>query len=59
MRNLIAAEDMDNKLLTAAIKLLEAQANQMLTETVWEALAQAMKEETGQYVEWRNWDELA
>jgi hypothetical protein len=49
---------MDNKLLTAAINLLEARANQMVTETEWEALAQAVKKETGQYVQWRNWDEL-
>jgi hypothetical protein len=47
-----------NKLLTAAINLLEARANQMVTAEEWEALAQAVKEETGQYVEWRNWDEL-
>jgi hypothetical protein len=50
---------MDNRLVTAAINLLEARANQQLTETEWEALARAVKEETGQWVEWRNWDELA
>ena len=44
--------------MTAAINLLEARANQMVTAEEWEALAQAVKEETGQYVEWRNWDEL-
>jgi hypothetical protein len=44
---------MDDNLLAAAIDLLEARANQMVTETEWEALAQAVKEETGQYVEWR------
>ena len=48
----------DNKPVTAAINLLEALATQMVTETEWEALAQAVEEETGQYVEWRNWDEL-
>lgn len=32
--------------------------NHMLTEMVWEALAQAVKEETGHYVQWRNWDEM-
>jgi hypothetical protein len=30
----------------------------MLTETAWEALAQAVKEETGHYVQWRNSDEM-
>jgi hypothetical protein len=37
----------------------QARANQQLTETEWEALAQAVKEETGHYIQWRNWDELA
>ncbi len=46
------------ELVTAAINLLEARAIQMLTETEWEALAQAVWEETGQYVQWRTWDEL-
>ncbi len=49
---------MSDDLLTAAINLLEARANQMLTETEWEALAQAVKEATGQQVEWRTYDEL-
>jgi len=30
----------------------------MLTETAGEALAQAVKEETGHYVQWWNWDEM-
>jgi hypothetical protein len=55
---LLAATHMDNKLLTAAINILEARANQMVTAEEWKALAQAVKEETGQYVEWRNRDEL-
>ena len=46
------------ELLTAAINLLEARAIQMLTEEHWEALAQAVKEATGQQVEWRTYDEL-
>lgn len=49
----------DNKLVTAAISLLEARANQMVTAEEWEALAQAVKEENGQYVEWRTADERA
>ena len=50
---------MNNKLVTAAVKLLEARSNQMVTEEEWEALAQAVKEETDQYVQWRTYDELA
>jgi hypothetical protein len=49
----------DNKLLTAAINLLEARANQMVTAEEWEALAQAVMEENGQYIEWRTADERA
>jgi hypothetical protein len=49
---------MDNKLVIAAIKLLEARPSHMLTEAVCEALAQAVKEETDLYIQWRNWDEL-
>ncbi len=54
----VAVAGMSDDLLTAAINLLEARANQMLTETEWEALAQAVKEATGQQVEWRTYDEL-
>lgn len=46
------------KVVTAAINLLEARAVQMLTEEHLEALAQAVKEATGQQVEWRTHDEL-
>ena len=49
---------MNNKLVTAAIKLLEAHSDQMVTEDEWEALAQAVKEETGEYVQWRTYDQL-
>jgi hypothetical protein len=49
---------MQSKLVTAAISLLEARENMMVTEDEWEALAQAVKEETGQYVQWRTADEL-
>jgi len=45
------------ELLTAAINLLEAWANQMVTETHWEALVQAVKEQAGRYIQWRSWDE--
>jgi hypothetical protein len=48
----------DNTLATAAINLLEARANQMVTAAEWEALAQAVEETTGQYIQWRTWDEL-
>lgn len=49
---------MTDNLLTVAINLLQARANQMLTETSWEALAQAVWEETGRYVQWRTYDDL-
>ncbi len=49
---------MNSKLVTAAVKLLEARSNQMVTEEEWEAVAQALKEETGEYVQWRTYDEL-
>ena len=49
---------MNNKLLAPAVKLLEARSLQMVTEEEWEALAQAVKEETGEYVQWRTYDEL-
>lgn len=51
-------ETTKDNLITAAINLLEARAIQMIVETEWEALAQGVKEETGQYVEWRTGDEL-
>jgi hypothetical protein len=51
-------ETTKDNLITAAINLLEARAVQMITEAEWEALAQAVKEETGQYIEWRTGDEL-
>ena len=49
---------MTNELLTAATQLLEARAVMQLTEDEWEALAQAVKDETGQYIQWRTDDEL-
>ena len=49
---------MTNKLLTAATQLLEARAVMQLTEDEWEALAQAVKDETGEYIQWRTDDEL-
>ena len=49
---------MTNELLTAATQLLEARAVMQLTEDEWEALAQAVKDETGQYIQWRIDDEL-
>ena len=49
---------MTNKLLTAATQLLEARAVMQLTEDEWEALAQSVKDETGQYIQWRIDDEL-
>jgi hypothetical protein len=49
---------MTNELLTAATQLLEARAVTQLTEDEWEALAQAVKDETGQYIQWRTDDEL-
>jgi hypothetical protein len=51
-------ETTKDNLITSAINLLEARAVQMITQAEWEALAQALKEETGQYVEWRTGDEL-
>ena len=52
-----AARTLDNPLLSAAIKLLEARADMQLTENEWGALAQAVKQETGQYIQWRADDE--
>ena len=49
---------MTNELLTAATQLLEARAVMQLTEDEWEALAQAVKDETGEYIQWRTDDEL-
>jgi hypothetical protein len=49
---------MDNKLVTAAVRILEARSNQMVTEEEWDALAEAVREETGAYVQWRTLDEL-
>ena len=49
---------MNNKLVTSAVKILEARSMQMVTEDEWEGLAQAVKEETGEYVQWRTYDEL-
>ncbi len=49
---------MENKLLSAATKLLEARADMMVTAEEWEALALAVNEESGQYVQWRTPDEL-
>lgn len=57
-KTLFAAVSMTDNLLTVAINLLQARANQMLTETSWEALAQAVWEETGRYVQWRTYDDL-
>ena len=53
-----SATVMTNELLTAATQLLEARAVTQLTEDEWEALAQAVKDETGQYIQWRTDDEL-
>jgi hypothetical protein len=47
-----------DNLLTAAINLLEARSLRMITEAEWEALAQAIEEQTGQRIEWRTTDEL-
>lgn len=47
-----------SQLVIAAVNLLEARANQMVTEDEWEGLAQAVKQETEEYVQWRTADEM-
>lgn len=44
-------------LLEAAKNLIEAKKNQMVTSEEWEALAQAYKDATGQFINWRTPDE--
>lgn len=45
--------------LTEAVKrLLEARNIQMVTSEEWDAVAAALKQETGEYIEWRTQDEL-
>jgi hypothetical protein len=45
-------------LVTAAMNILAARSNKTLTEEEWEALAHALLEETGEYVQWRTKHEL-
>ena len=47
-----------NTLLCAATRLLEVRANTQLTEDEWDALAQTVIQDTGQYIQWRTDDEL-
>jgi hypothetical protein len=49
---------MENTLLCAATRLLEVRANMQLTEDEWDALAQTVIQDTGQYIQWRTDDEL-
>lgn len=44
--------------VTAAIRLLEARADNMVTAEEWQNLAAAVESETGEQVEWRMGDEL-
>ena len=48
----------NDKLLAAARNMLESRETGMLTTGEWENLADAVKEVTGQWVEWRTQDEL-
>ena len=49
---------MENTLLCAAARLMELQANMQLTDDEWDALAKAVMQRTGQYIQWRTDDEL-
>ena len=49
---------MENILLCAATGLLEVRADMQLTEDEWDALAQTVIQDTGQYIQWRTDDEL-
>ena len=44
--------------LCAATRLLEDRADMQLTDDEWDALAKAVMQRTGQYIQWRTDDEL-
>jgi hypothetical protein len=46
-------------LLVAVRDLMEARANQMLTNAEWEALSDCVFDELGEFIKWETPDELA
>ena len=48
-----------NDIAAAAIKLLHARSQKMVTAAEWNELARAVKTSTGKHVEWRTNDEIA